>query len=43
MPTDLHDAIKRAAASEDRTVSQFIRQAMRERIGAPVTTQKDRR
>lgn len=34
MPTDLHHALKTAARSEDRTMAQFIREAIRDRIAA---------
>lgn len=34
MPTDLHHALKTAARSEDRTMAQFIREAIRDRLAA---------
>lgn len=37
MPADLHDAVKRKAAAEERSVAQAMRFALRQYVASPET------
>jgi len=42
MPADLHAAVKEAAAAEDRSMAQFVREAVRDRVANQAGQQRKR-